>query len=38
MLVGVIAGGTTTTPGLTCAADAWAFTVDCGLTALRWVQ
>ncbi|PNH01419.1 Attractin-like protein 1 [Tetrabaena socialis] len=36
--VGVVAGGTLTTPGLACAADAWAFTLDCTATRISWAR
>lgn len=36
--VGFISGGTLTTPSLTCAADSWAFTVDCDVTTVSWTR
>ncbi len=36
--VGVIAGGTLTTPGLKCASDAWAFTLDCAASIITWTR
>lgn len=36
--VGVIAGGTLTTPGLKCASDAWAFTLDCTASTITWTR
>lgn len=36
VMVGVIAGGTVTTPGLTCTSDAWAFTLNCDATEISW--
>ncbi|KAG2440601.1 hypothetical protein HYH02_010180 [Chlamydomonas schloesseri] len=34
--VGLVAAGTLTSPGLTCAADAWAFALDCAAAAITW--
>ena len=34
--VTVVAGGTTTTPGLACTAEAWLVTTDCGATEATW--
>lgn len=36
--VTVIAGGTITTPRLTCTAEAWLATLDCAGTALSWTR
>jgi hypothetical protein len=34
--VGVLMGGTTRIPSVLCAADAWAFALDCNLTRISW--
>ncbi|EFJ41310.1 hypothetical protein VOLCADRAFT_107754 [Volvox carteri f. nagariensis] len=36
--VGIIAGGSTTTPGLTCSPAVWAFTTDCAATRIIWAR
>ncbi|KAG2482510.1 hypothetical protein HYH03_018555 [Edaphochlamys debaryana] len=36
--VGLVAGGTLTTPGLKCTGDAWAFTLDCAATQIAWAR
>jgi hypothetical protein len=36
--VGVVAGGSTTTPGLTCSSQVWAFTLDCTATRIIWAR
>ncbi|GIL60892.1 hypothetical protein Vafri_15716 [Volvox africanus] len=36
--VGVVAGGSTTTPGLTCSSQVWAFTTDCSVTQIIWAR
>ena len=36
--VGLVAAGTLTSPGLTCAADAWAFVLDCAASAITWAR
>ncbi|KAG2424240.1 hypothetical protein HXX76_014624 [Chlamydomonas incerta] len=36
--VGLVAAGTLTSPGLTCAADAWAFVLDCAAAAITWAR
>eukprot|EP00798_Chlamydomonas_sp_ICE-L_P017900 gene17900-24292_t len=35
-LMGFIIGGTITTPGLTCSAETWAFSLDCDITQITW--
>lgn len=37
-LVGVITGGTTTSPGISCNAETWLFILSCDFSYLNWTQ
>jgi hypothetical protein len=38
VLVGLVVGGSTTTPGLTCTSEVWAFTLSCDATTIYWTK